>query len=454
MAMLFVARCLDRYSADGGRFAFLIPLTVYKSQSGAGFRKFLSKDILKTENVKCPCKVLKIHDLVTLYPFEGATNRTSLILIEKKHKTLFPIPCTLWSNQKSISIEQDAELRNVKKKTEQYDLFFIPMTKNKPETPWMETSEKAYEAVRNALGSNPQYRAYAGMYTGLNQAYWVRKISDGPDGIIVTNPLLVGQKKQVRQVEEVIEEDLFFSLIRGRDVKKWYVIKENRHVIIPHDNRSGKPLSEAVMKVDYPKSYKYFNRLRGELKSRAIQKLWGKGKPFYSVYDIGDYTFYPYKVVWKEIAGKISGKGEFSVAVVEPEIGKKGKNLIAVPDHKLMFIPLRNRAEAYYVAGILNSIIAKFIVASYTIETTMDTHISNSINIPTFNSKNTLHTNLANLSIQAHRKAKHSYDEKKEFGNDLKDIEKEIDNVVAAIYSIDSNTELDEIRKCLSILSQ
>jgi hypothetical protein len=25
----------------------------------------------------------------------------------------------------------------------------------------METSEKAYEGVRNALGSNPQYRAYA-----------------------------------------------------------------------------------------------------------------------------------------------------------------------------------------------------------------------------------------------------------------------------------------------------
>jgi hypothetical protein len=452
MAMLFVARCMDRYTNNGGRFAFLIPLTVFKSQSGAGFRKFLSRDILKTENIKCPCKVLKIHDLVTLYPFEGATNRTSLIVIEKKHKTIFPIPCTLWSNQKSISIEQGAELKEVKKNTEQFDLFFIPMDRNKPETPWMETSEKAYEGIRNALGSSPQYRAYAGMYTGLNQAYWVKKVSEGPDGILVTNPLLVGQKKQVKQVEEVIEEDLIFTLIRGRDVKKWYVLSENRYVIIPHDNKSGKPLSESVMKVDYPKSYKYFNKLRGELENRAIQKLWGKGKPFYSVYDIGNYTFYPYKVVWKEIAGKIAGKGEFSVAVVEPEASEKGKNLIAVPDHKLMFIPLKNRVEAYYVAGILNSTIAKFIVASYTIETTMDTHISNSINIPRFDSKNPLHSNLANLSMQAHREAKHSRDAKKETIHDLKDVEKEIDDVVAAIYGIDSNTEL-EIRKCLNILS-
>jgi len=51
--------------------------------------------------------------------------------------------------------------------------------------------------------------------------------------------------------------------------------------------------------------------------------LWGKGNPFYSVYDIGTYTFAPYKVVWKRIAGAITGKAvSFACAVVEPINGR------------------------------------------------------------------------------------------------------------------------------------
>jgi len=61
MAMLFVSRCLDKYTKDGGKFAFLIPFTVYKTQAGAGFREFLARGY--SEKTKVSCKVLKIHDL-------------------------------------------------------------------------------------------------------------------------------------------------------------------------------------------------------------------------------------------------------------------------------------------------------------------------------------------------------------------------------------------------------
>jgi len=70
MAMLFTARCLDRYVSEKGKFAFLIPFTTYKSQSGAGFRRFLAYGLHNADK-KVDCNVTKIHDLVTLTPLKA-----------------------------------------------------------------------------------------------------------------------------------------------------------------------------------------------------------------------------------------------------------------------------------------------------------------------------------------------------------------------------------------------
>ena len=318
MAMLFLARCLDRYTKDGGKLAFLIPFTVYKTQAGAGFREFLAKGYRKDEKMKCSCSVEKIHDLVTLYPFEGAVNRTSLIVVEKSWKTGFPVHCVMWHNPKSKGIGQEAGLEEVKKTTRQFDLAFIPIKENKPESPWMEITEKAYEGIKKVIGKSRWYRAYEGVNTALNQVYWVEILSEEPNGLLITNPSLPGQKKKVKQVKKVVEKDLVYPLVRGRDVKKWYVVGDYGYIIVPHDSKTGKPIPEDKIKVEFSMTHKYFSEFKNELENRSIQKLWGKRNPFYSVYDIGDYTFYPYKLVWKYVAGKISGKAEFSTAVIEP----------------------------------------------------------------------------------------------------------------------------------------
>jgi methylase of polypeptide subunit release factors len=366
MAMLFVARCLDRFTKDGGKFSFLIPFTVYKTQTGAGFRKFLSRGYWLNEMENSPCKVLKIHDLVTLYPFEGAVNRTSLIVIEKSRATKFPIPCTMWHNPRMKGIDQEVELEEVKKITKQFSMVFIPIEKDRPESPWMQITEKAYEGIRKVVGSSPWYKAYAGVYTGLDQVYWVEIISETPEGLLITNPRLPGQKKTVKPVKKVVEKELVYPLVRGRNVKKWYISRDYRWIIVPHDFRTGKPIQENIMKVDFSAAYSYFSNFKEALKNRAIHKLWGRENPFYSLYDIGDYTFYPYKVVWKNIAGAITGKAtEFTCAVISSIDDKfLGKKLM-IPNVKLMLIPLKKEEEAHYVCSLLNSSITSLFVASY-----------------------------------------------------------------------------------------
>jgi len=88
-SMLFTYVVIDRYLKEGGYFGFLITQTVFVSMAGEGFRKFLLPNGV-------PLKVLKIHDLVELLPFEGAQNRTSMFILKKGEKTSFPIPYIKW----------------------------------------------------------------------------------------------------------------------------------------------------------------------------------------------------------------------------------------------------------------------------------------------------------------------------------------------------------------------
>lgn len=454
MAMMFTARCLDRYVKDGGRYAFLVPFTAFKSQTGAGFRRFLAEGKIITQDHKIPCKVVRVHDLVELYPFEGAVNRTALFVIEKDWKTEFPIPCTVWNNPNNRGIPMDSNLDEIEKITKQFEIFMGPIKDRKVQTPWMMGTEESFGSIKKVIGESPWYSAHAGVYTGFNQIYWIKTISEQFNGILIENPQLSGQKKVVKQIKHIVEENLIYPLIRGREVKQWYSLGKTGYIIIPTDEK-GKNFSESHMKTNYSNTYQYFLKFKRKLEQRSIYRLVGKDKIWYGLYvNIGDFTFAPYKVAWKEIAGKVSGKGEFSVAVIDyAENSLIGKKTI-IPDHKLIFIPLYNEDEAHYLASILNSSISKAIVATYTIETTMDTHIMNNLYIPKFSPQYPLHQHLSALSKNAHELAKKIYEgDRTDLKVELKKIEDEIDETVAELYGI-TDRELSEIKKVLAILKE
>jgi hypothetical protein len=441
MAMLFVARCMDRYVKDGGIFSFLIPFTLFKTRAGAGFRQHIARRYT----------VAKVIDLVTLYPFEGATNRTSLIVLKKSGKTTFPIPCEIWHNPRSGGIDTRAELKQVKELTRQFKLSLIPIEFNKPESPWMQITEKAYETInKKVIGNSPWYEAHNGVYTALNQVYWVKILDKTSDGYLVSNTPIPGQKKAVRQVTAIVEKNVVYPLIRGRDVKRYHIIGEYGNIIITHDPETGSPLPENKMKIMYPKAYSYLKNFKTELEKRTIKPFLGnKPKtPFYRLDNIGAYTFTPYKVVWKPIAGTISGKAtSFAAAVLLP-----ANDTLVIPDHSLMFVALRNLDEAYYLAAILNSTISRLVIASYSYEIGTYAHVTQYIRIPKFSSANTVHQRISQLSKTAHTLAEKYFEQNDTSAyEELKKVESEIDKLVSELYGI-TDEELIEIRRCLAML--
>jgi type I restriction-modification system DNA methylase subunit len=464
LAMLFLARTFDIYLKKGGKLGFLIPFTVFKTQAGAGFRRFLAT---KT-------KMLVIHDMVTLYPFEGAINRTAAVVVEKTCELEHAgsdecqeankvsannkkVKHVIWVNRSGKAIPTDAPLEEVLRTTDRFEVLMTPTVENDVSSPWMQVTERLLPYIRRITQGSSPYEAHAGVYVALNQVYYIEVKGKTLDGkLIITNPPEAGQKKRVEQVEVPVEPDLVYPLVRGRDVRKWYVEYKDRYIIIPHDPNTSKPLPENDLKIRYPFTYNYLNKYRSELENRSIHKLWGRGNPFYSVYAIGSYTFAPYKVVWKYVAGSITGKASsFSCAVLGLI-----NNKIAIPNEKLMLIPFENPDEAYYVAGVLNSVIARTIASSYVIETEISTHITEVINVPKHNPSNELHKKIAELSKRAHEVAKCIYAETKpDYCNnirnpekELEEIEKELDKAVAKLYDINEDA-LNDFRKLFAILS-
>ncbi|MEM4439171.1 MAG: class I SAM-dependent DNA methyltransferase, partial [Pyrobaculum sp.] len=120
---------------------------------------------------------------------------------------------------------------------------------------------------------------------------------------------------------------------------------------------------------------------------------------------------------------------------------------------------LDSEEEAYYLSGILNSLLTRFIVASYVIETSISTHIVDYVNIPKFDPNNPIHIRISQLSKRAHELAKCIHAEvKPDYCRELRSpkeeltqVEEEIDRLVAELYGIPEDA-LRDIKGLLAIL--
>jgi len=212
LSMLFLARCFDLYLKVGGKLGFVITFTVFKTQAGAGFRNFLAT---KT-------KIKVVHDLVTLAPFEGAINRTGIIIVEKvceldnindnectiikeiRKENMNDIKHVVWDGKK---IDPNTSLEDVIKMTKHYEITMVPLIPNDPSSPWMQVKPNIVNAIRKVISGSQYYEAYEGVNTALDQIYYVKVLGKTPDGMLIITIHLKVDKKEVKQIEAKVEPD-------------------------------------------------------------------------------------------------------------------------------------------------------------------------------------------------------------------------------------------------------
>jgi len=158
---------------------------------------------------------------------------------------------------------------------------------------------------------------------------------------------------------------------------------------------------------------------------------------FYSMFDVGNYTFAPYKVVWTRVAN-------IEAAVVSE---KDGKSII--PQETITLVALNNEQEAHYLCAMINSSPFQYACLSYSQaggKSMGSPHVLENIRIPKFDSRNPLHVELAKLSEKAHAAAKADNEDI------VQELEEEIDIVSAQIWGLSSD-ELKEIKESLEELT-
>jgi hypothetical protein len=426
--MTYVAA--DRYLKDDGKLAFVITQSVFKTAgAGQGFRRF------RIGQEGPHLRMLSVDDMSELQPFEGATNRTSIFVLRKGQPTRYPVTYTYWKKaRRGKGLDYDSTLDEVMALTRRLNFRAMPVNADDPTSAWLTARERALRAVQKVLGSS-EYTAHAGVYSGgANAVYWVEIVAERPDGLVVVRNITEGAKREVEPVTVEIEPDLLYPLLRGRDVQRWRA-KPSAHTLMVQDPQKRKGIDEDEMQRRWPKTWAYLKRFETVLwkrKSQAVRRLMEKG-PFYSMFAVGNYTFVPWKVVWREVSTV------FEPAVVGPSEGKP-----TLPEHTVVAIPCERAEEAHYICGLLASSLYRLAIDSY-IVLHPSPHVLENIRVPRFNPTDPTHQRLAELSRRAHELA--AAGDKKA----LKAVEDKVDQAAAELWGI-TGEELAEIRRSLEEL--
>ncbi len=425
MLMLYVSA--DNYLKADGRLGFVITQTVFKTKgAGDGFRRFRLGD-------GAHLAVQRAIDLVALQPFEGASNRTAVLVLDKGRETTYPVPYVTWRKTKTGRIPIDASLKEVQGRTRTIQFIARPVDGTKATSPWITASQAALAALAKVIGPST-YRAYEGSNTGgLNGVYWLHILAERPDGLLLIENLSDIGKKKVPLVQAPMEHDLVYPLLRGRDVDRWRA-SPSAYILMVQDPSKRSGYEESWLKVHLPHTYAYLADFEPLLRQRSgYRKYFDPDKDaFYSMYDVADYTFAPYKVVWREQASELTASAV--VAEQQPSI----------PDHKLMLVPCSSAPEAFYLAACLNSAPARLAVGSYVVGIGMSTHVLEHVAIPRFDASSQLHRSLASLSRRAHQLAAEGVREARR----LRKIEGDIDRLAARLWGL-TGPELQEIQHAL-----
>lgn len=388
-SMLFTYGAADYYLKKDAKLGFLITQEVFKSKgAGEGFRRFRLGDREWLE-------VTKAHDLVSVQPFEGAANKTAAIILKKGQKTGYPVTYTLWTRKKGIGrVATDLVLEEALPLLQKRRLLAQPI--GSPTGSW-QTIAESQKGLALIQGKNV-YQARLGARVEPYGVFWLEVKQVLSDGDLIVRNLPEKGKRSIQQVEERIEAGLVFPAVRGSDIERWNA-SPKIHVLITQDPTKRTGFPETIMKTRWPRTFGFIVRFKQELLDRAAYKKYhaDSGSPFYSQYNIADYTFARCKVVWKRMASDIVA------AVVSQHKTPFGYKTVIPTDTTSLFAT-DNETAAHYLCAIINSKSVREFIKSFSsagrgfgAPSVMD-HVG----IPEFDPKNEIHQKLAQLSKTLH----------------------------------------------------
>ncbi len=395
--------------ARGGRLSFVITKTHFQSQSSGGFRRFEVKGT--------PLKVTCVDDFEKVRPFISLGNKPAVLSLEKGQPTSYPVEYIEWERTTSSAIPDDINLQTAYGLLKQSMLEANSLSDTGQR--WSILPSGRFNTLRVLDGEDLNIEGRKGILTDLNGAYFIEPLGKGsrPNTIRFRNIPERG-RHSVPQITSEIELDLVYPLIKGGgNIRAFYATSSPLCVIIPNKRISIKaiPTVSDMKDQNYRKALQYFydinavkasnggylleerstwkTRMKPQFE-RAVQlgKIVNTDIPFYAIYDVGDYTFAPYKVVWAEMAGTLQ-----AAVISKDEVPYSGTTKVVVPDHKVYYAAFDDLDPAYYVCGLLNSEPIRTFIDSFTIKIQVGT-LFRHVKLPLYDPSLSIHRELVRYS--------------------------------------------------------
>ena len=248
---------------------------------------------------------------------------------------------------------------------------------------WSILPHGRFESLQTFDGQDPNIDGRKGIVTDLNGVYFIELLGPGrlPGTVRFRNAPSEGRHEVTNRTDE-IESELIYPLIKGaKEISAFNATTSQLFVIIPNKRITyGDIPTVTALAHNYPGALRYFRAMnhdhrldrRSTWKTRMKQQYdrrVSRGEldpseiPFYAIYDVGDYTFAPYKVVWAEMAGSLQ-----AAVIANANVPFGGGIKPIVPDHKVYFAPFEDPLQAHYVCALLNSEPVRTFIDSFTVK--------------------------------------------------------------------------------------
>ncbi|MBA6287759.1 Eco57I restriction-modification methylase domain-containing protein [Colwellia sp. MB3u-4] len=393
----------DKWLETSGTLIFVITQTHFQAPSSQGFRSFIIND----ETALVP---IEVDDLKLLKPFADAANKTAIAtfkkVLTKSHdgKDIYPVKYNVWENAKGFK----KVIPETNSKEEVLNsVSIIPKEANPVgdlRSPWAIMLPSHFEKTEAIRGKSEWIQGRKGVTADLNGIYFLEILDvDEKNQLVLIETRPNAGKKDIGKAKRFwIEPDLLYPLVKGAsDFSSCYFKPKNDlYVLVPNKGITKSYLLDAedIVEGDLKKTHRYFESYQELLADRSTYKMRLKKYAYYMIYNVGEYTFAPYKVIWAEQSGK------FEAAVVSSkEMPLKGIQPY-VPDHKIYFVDCDDKNKAHYLCGLLTAPIVKEFVESHTIAIQVS-NIFKHMELPVFKKSESSHKKLALIVEKAHNEA-------------------------------------------------
>lgn len=397
-SMLFTYACADRYLKDGGTLAFVITGEVFKSKgAGEGFRRF------RIGEKGAELKALWMENMIDLQPFQAA-NKTTIFAVKKGESTKYPVRITEWIRKKGAGrIAPESNLEQVLAVTERESMQAVPVNASNRSSSWQTASRAELKGFEPLKGPN-SYSAYRGASTEPYGVFWLNLVEVRPDGMLLVENQHNRGKREIKHVRQALEPTLVYPAVAGGNLRR-YGMASSFYALISQNPATRAPYPEEWMEENAPHTLGYLKQFEKVLLSRGsnVVRQFAENTEFYAMYGIGEYSFAPYRVVWKRMAQRMEAT---VLGKIMTPFGRKE----VISTDTTSFMVAGSREEAHYLCAVLNADLVNDYIASFSAggRGFGAPSVMQNLRIPKFRGTELVHKELVELSIEAHARVERS----------------------------------------------